>query len=309
MQKIRNQKKISAMIIVIMLLQIIIPLGTIVKENLITLKSNAEHIENYYIGNASELLAFATRANSDNAFTVGTVYLTNDINLEGNSSNIWTPIKTFKGIFDGQGHTISGLYIDSTVNYGCFDRGLFARNNGTIKNINIENARILITDTENISDESKVGILTGSNYGIIQSVNIINSSINVITTKRIFIGGIAGKNSEVIENCNNSSNITTNLTNAVGGIVGTNDKIIRKSNNFGTIQGANETNYNAVGIGGVAGNNYNKINLCYNAGTVTGGNHVGGVVGTNLDSDDIIINCYNIRYSNRKYICRRDSKQ
>lgn len=296
------------MISVIMVLQILMPLATIVRENLTTLKSNAEYVENYYIDNASELLAFATRINSDNTFTLGTVYLTNDINLEGNGSNIWTPIKTFNGIFDGQGHTISGIYIDSTVNYDYFDRALFSRNNGTIKNINIENARIEITDTENISNDSSVGILTGSNYGTIQSVNIINSSINVITTKSVYTGGIAGRNNGIIENCSNSSNITTNLIQAVGGIAGTNAKIIRKSNNFGTIQGTNQTNYNDVGLGGVAGNNHNKINLCYNAGTVTGGNHVGGIVGSNFDSDDITINCYNTRHNNREYICRRDNR-
>lgn len=49
----------------------------------------------------------------------------------------WTPINSYSGTFDGQGHTISGLYFnESSTN----NVGLFGVNNGTVQNVGVINS-------------------------------------------------------------------------------------------------------------------------------------------------------------------------
>ena len=90
--------------------------------------------DTYTISNAEELKEFRDDVNNGDSFAGKTVVLTNDIDLDGSDDNQWTPISPFYGTFDGQGNTISGLYInqpDATY------FGLFAHNYGTIKNLGV----------------------------------------------------------------------------------------------------------------------------------------------------------------------------
>ena len=70
------------------------------------------------IGSYAELKAFADAVNGGDGFEGKTVLLTADISLGGESSP-WTPIGAsgtpFKGSFDGGGHIVSGLYINTTA--------------------------------------------------------------------------------------------------------------------------------------------------------------------------------------------------
>lgn len=103
----------------------------------------------FEISNASDLLAFAE---FDSDFAGITVKLTANVDLNpgwtavsgsqanGNmATNVWVPVQNFKGTFDGQGFSVSGLYIynDSVWDNG----GLFAKVDGaTVKNLIIKNS-------------------------------------------------------------------------------------------------------------------------------------------------------------------------
>ena len=72
----------------------------------------------YEIGTAQDIIAFASKVNGDD--NDACAVLTDNIDLNGNENNQWTPIggsPTYKGTFDGKGHTISGLYYSGSGDY------------------------------------------------------------------------------------------------------------------------------------------------------------------------------------------------
>lgn len=166
----------------------------------------------------------------------------------------WTPIgtsdKPFLGIFDGNNHTISGLYISS----GDY-KGLFGWC-GQIDN------DIICSCT-------------------IKNVGVIDSYIK----GAYYIGGVCGTiSSGTIENCYNTGIVsaTENYT-YVGGICGfVYDESCTISNCYNTGDVSATGNY--ASVGGVCGASGGTIENCYNAGDVsaTGNNaDVGGVCGFN----------------------------
>lgn len=115
--------------------------------------------------------------------------LTEDITLSEEFEPIANQFEPFKGVFDGDNHTVKGLCIKTKTQYA----GLFTYNIGTIKNLQIENANIHAT--------AYIGAIAGYNDGIIE--NCKGSGIIEGTS---IIGGIAGfsdKNS--VEKDNSSS--------------------------------------------------------------------------------------------------------
>ena len=100
----------------------------------------------FTISSEADLLAFAQMVNSGNDFYEKTVTLTQDISLSGE----WTPIgnsKSFSGVFDGGGHTISGMTITQINNrylglFGCTEPS------ATIKNLNVKGSINIILTSE-----------------------------------------------------------------------------------------------------------------------------------------------------------------
>ena len=199
----------------------------------------------YQISTAQQLADFATMVNNGMSCTGKYIVLVNDINLSGYGSGFnggkgWIPIgdnaKLFKGNFDGQGHTISNLYInDPSVDYN----GLFGYvHEGTVKNVGVANANITGRDyfggvigflyaygsidncyvTGTIKGrDSGGGIVGGVRMGS-NTVTNCYSSANVSGTANS-IGGIAGYSYGKITNCYATGAISANGANA-GGIVG-----------------------------------------------------------------------------------------
>ena len=99
------------------------------------------------ISDAAGLKSFAERVNEGE--TTLNAVLTADIDLNGSEESQWIPIDDFEGIFDGKGHTISGVYIDNTSDTDDKSNtfGFFASTSGTIQNLNIEKASINVTRT------------------------------------------------------------------------------------------------------------------------------------------------------------------
>ena len=192
--------------------------------------------ETISIGSADALKKFASRVNGGETSLCGK--LTADIELNGGASNQWTPIgtnaKRFVGTFDGQGHTIKGLYVDNVDMYYV---GLFGNvANGVVKNVGVMDSHI--------KGWAYVGGVVGN--------NVSGSVSNVYNTGFVNgewdVGGVVGYNGGIVSNVYNTGAVSG--TNVVGGVVGGND---------GTVSNAyyNTDFYagNAVGGGDASGEN------------------------------------------------------
>ena len=245
----------------------------------------------YEISNAGQLYWFAGLVNgtlsgvtqnaSANAVLTADIVVNKNVLKSDGTVNEgtfkeWTPIATsaspYTGIFDGQNHTISGLYFNQEDSY---DVGLFGRNNGKIANAGILDSYFYGT--------SKVGGVCGNNYtGTI--TNCYNTgSVSGLGT----LGGVSGYNDTgSITNCYNTGNVSGS-SGFVGGVSGYNSKgTIINSYNAGSVSGLEF-------VGGVCGgNNTGSITDCYNIGSVSSSEgNVGGVNGYN--DGGTITNSYN----------------
>ncbi len=141
--------------------------------------------EKYTIDTVEDLIKFASEVNGGNSFAGQTVYLMDNIDLEGSEDNQWTPIgtssKEFKGTFEGNGYTISGIYIKKD-NYD--DAAFFGENSGTIKNLGVYGE---------ITGNHFLAGLCAENRGIIEKC----FSEVTLTGKSINIGGIAAWNGDI----------------------------------------------------------------------------------------------------------------
>lgn len=131
----------------------------------------------------------------------------------------WNPIgrngtKEFRGTFDGQGNTISNLYINRIT----LDVGLFGASDSvsTIRNIGLKDV--------NIIGSSYVGALVGQNYGTITN-SYASGAVNGYLNN---IGGLVGANDGTITN--SYASVSINGTSSFfGGLVGYNAMIIQNS--------------------------------------------------------------------------------
>lgn len=129
-------------------INVVVPKGFVLEESVEEGVTTYSSFAGILINNVEELKAFRDAVNNKTSYAGKTVKLTADLDLSGEEN--WEPIgdvaaypsKSFKGIFDGGGHTISNLTIDDqTVNWG--RAALFGSiSNGTIKNLNITDVDI-----------------------------------------------------------------------------------------------------------------------------------------------------------------------
>ena len=215
-------------------------------------------------------------------------------------ANSWTAIglnssKNFRGTFDGQGYTISGIYINNNQeNQGLFG---YIGNGGTIKNVSVAESYIKAADRTGVF----VGAIVGyNNAGTVESCSN-SGTVAGSGNSNGYIGGIVGyNNAGTVERCFNSGTLTgTGTRPNVGGIAGINDgsgATVKNCSNCGEVKGTN-----ANSCGGIAGINYIGaiISNCSNNGTVSGtGNadKAGGIAGENTSSS--VSNCYYLEKDN-----------
>ena len=193
----------------------------------------------------------------------------------GNDNNRW------KGNMDGQGHTISNLYIKTAQNHV----GLFGYTDGaTIQDLIFDNAKV-----ENVSTTGtktyKTGILAGYAYASTNSpahIKGIKTTNNCTVIGQEDTGGIVGCAKINLENCENRSSVKG--TRLVGGIAGScTERNIKRCTNYGTVE--NDGSY----IGGIIGYAYvTSIEDCANYGKITStGWHAGGIAGSTLKNSSI----------------------
>ena len=238
----------------------------------------------FQIATAEQLAGLAQLVNAGYTFEGKTIKLTADIllnNTEGwenwgstAPANRWTPIgnsweNQFTGTLDGDGHSVSGIYINSTANY----QGLvgYLGSGGALQNLGIK--------ASYIKGGYRVGGLCGWNDG--GTVTNCYNTGNVTGTGN-YVGGLCGWNDGgTVTNCYNTGNVT-GTGDYVGGVCGDNDGNVTNCYNTGSVTGS-------YYVGGVCGNSWGNVTNCYNTGSVAGNRYVGGVCGENYTT---VTNCY-----------------
>lgn len=248
----------------------------------------------YQIGTAAELFGFAeiSKQRSYDKSALLCAKLTADIvinkNVLDSNGNLntkaqdlvsWVPILNFAGTFDGNGKTISGLYVnDTTTTFaGLFQSILTvtASDSTLIKDLGIKDSYFKAA-YKGYSPQFTGSIFAGTstNGGY---TRISNCYSEATIEGRENTGGLVGRNSHklIIENSHFSGKILTLANDNVGGLVGTsgNDTLfIFNSYNSGDIRGGS--------VGGlISATNVFHIKDSYNSGNLSSEhNNVAGLV-------------------------------
>lgn len=215
--------------------------------------------ETYYeISTAEDLIWFAQLVNGTNETanqnTSANAILLNDIIINKNVLNDegllndgdftqWIPIGSYEhqyaGIFDGNGKTVKGIYIETDQ----FNQGLIGFNKGTVKNVTVSDSYIC-------SEGGNIGAVVGYNNGIVENCK------NYSTTH-------AYENDYYAE--------------GLGGVVGTlSDGVVQRCVNYGKVMGGYSIYHVGGVVGSIYGG---TLLDSYNMGDVSGEDDVGGVTG------------------------------
>ena len=246
-----------------------------------TIESNGS----YTVTSADGLMNIAALVNggkSDINITLDT-----DIDLTGKD---WTPIGTdydnsYKGTFDGGGHTITGLTFTTNDEYA----GLFGWLNraGTVKNVVMEGVQI----TSNQIYGGSIGGVAGYSWGTIE-----NCSVSGSVSGTVYVGGVVGAQIDgSITGC--SSSATVKGTVDVGGVAGQTNSSATLTACYATGNVTIEINpaKNIAGGSLVGMNAGSSLLACYATGNVTstgsstGYMHIGGFLGDNYTT---VTACY-----------------
>ena len=238
-----------------------------------TIESNGS----YTVTSADGLMNIAKLVNggkSDINITLDT-----DIDLTGKD---WTPIGTdydnsYKGTFDGGGHTITGLTFTTNDEFA----GLFGWLNraGTVKNVVMEGVQI----TSNQIYGGSIGGVAGYSWGTIE-----NCSVSGSVSGTVYVGGVVGVQiGGSITGC--SSSATVKGTVDVGGVAGQTNSSATLTACYATGNVTIEINpkKNIAGGSLVGMNAGSSLLACYATGNVTstgsstGYMHIGGFLGNN----------------------------
>ena len=280
---------------------------------------NGSEDEVYEISNAGQLYWFAGLVNGtlsgETQNTSANAVLTADIVVNKNvlksdgtvnegTFKEWTPIgntcngsySPYTGIFEGQNHTISGLYFKQE---NTSEVGFFGYNGGKISNVGILNSYfcgfsrvggVCGYNSSTITNCYNKGVVDGTADGASSFGGVCGCNLGILTNcyntgivkGQSFVGGVSGDNNKTITNCYNTGIVSGQSY--VGGIDGDNSGTITNCNNEGKVSGTEDS------VGGVSGDNNKTITNCYNTGIVSGQSYVGGVNGYNKNGT--IINCY-----------------
>ena len=214
------------------------------------------------------------------------ITLTADIDLTGKD---WTPIGTdydnsYKGTFDGGGHTIKGLTVTTNDQFvglfGYLDKA------GTVKNVVMEGIQIT---SNHVLMSGNTGGVVGYSWGTIENCSVSGSvsgtncvggvvgsqkagsitgcSSSAIVKGTRYVGGVAGEKWGTMTACYATGNVTLEINSpqdlSGGGVVGLNGgSTVLACYATGNVnsKGSNTGN---VHIGGLFGDNYTVVTACY----------------------------------------------
>lgn len=238
------------------------------------------------INNAGNLYWFAEEVNNGN--TSINAILTDNITVNDgvineNSINAreWIPVASldceYEGNFDGNGKTISGLYVNDQTKNRIALFGHISKQ-GIVENLTIDNSYF--------NAGSSVAAISIFNDGTVKNCNNyadLNASLYYSS-----IGGIVSNNNGTVENCHNFGPIIGN--NIIGGIAGNNYGIISKCSNNAVIKGKFE-------VSAITTYSCNTIENCCNTGEIYGNDYETSFVYNN-NANGIIVNCYDFSKMN-----------
>ena len=233
-----------------------------------------EQGERLEISSAAELMALREMVNCGMDFDGVDVYLTRDIDL---TDIDWQPIgwkglndeATFRGRFFGERHTISGLDVESTLDYA----GLFGRVDGKIYNLHVEGSVSAPGSTGGGHGASYIGGIVGELKGTMEGCTFTGE-----VSGHDYVGGIAGHvmGGAEIEDCTFLGGSVEGTGCNIGGVVGG----VTDANVYDIFHTGSVTGDERVGgcVGDVSGDS--EIGYCLHyAGSVLGRSKVGGIVG------------------------------
>ena len=260
-----------------------------------SLSGSGTEADPYLIANGADLAYFASAPVDGASYKLTADIVWSSYTKDGTApeASNWTAIASFNGTFDGDGHSISGLYIKGEKN-----AAFIASATGTIKNLTIKDSSF--EGTKYVA--GIVGQLEpGSDKATMPSLTIENcvSDVDLCATKKnALIGSMVGDafgNANTptyavvtISGCVNYGKITTTAADTMytGGIVGRTfgcPAIVENCANFGDIETLSPITGGIVGQSGInayAGADHSTtISNCYNAGNITGLRICGGIIG------------------------------
>ena len=245
-----------------------------------TIESNGS----YTVTSADGLMNIAELVNGGKSDI--NITLTADIDLTGKD---WTPIGTdydnsYKGTFDGGGHTIKGLTVTTNDQFvglfGYLDKA------GTVKNVVMEGIQIT---SNHVLMSGNTGGVVGYSWGTIENCSVSGSvsgtncvggvvgsqkagsitgcSSSAIVKGTRYVGGVAGEKWGTMTACYATGNVTLEINSpqdlSGGGVVGLNGgSTVLACYATGNVnsKGSNTGN---VHIGGLFGDNYTVVTACY----------------------------------------------
>ena len=286
-----------------------------------SLNGSGTETDPWKISTAEDLMDLAAIVNGGESCAGKTVRLTKDVDLSSvcGGDVSWEPIGRawdipFDGVFDGDGHSLTGLFISGSSDYA----GLFGHVTGTVRKLNVSGS---------VSGGNYVGGIAGCCYGTLE-----NCSFSGTVSGGDYVGGAVGcaaKDSKII-NCSSSASVGGFGT-GIGGIVGWANNVvgqvsrsdalsstesedlgtglIEKCSFSGEVTGVSPfghgtaTSNEASGtititvvdnaFGGIVGwNNGSTVRDCSNSGEVNGDDFAGGIVGDSSNGGSIE-NCTN----------------
>jgi hypothetical protein len=239
-------------------------------------------------GNAYTLVGdIKTLASDIAANPSGDFALAANYNASADGTYQSCPVPTlFSGSFEGLGNIISNLSIDggTEIDVGPIE-GLFAELDakGTMENIGLTDAKIIVPGTSGLRNEVTAGPLVGWNEGTVEGSHVSGS---LTAGKRSFSGGLVGANGGTIANSYATASLNGSADAELGGLVASNGiyAIIENSHATGDVTGA------SADVGGLLGDNGGgTITNSYATGQVTdtGSGSAGGLIGTNDENSGI----------------------
>lgn len=307
-------------------------LTQITSDNYSTYNLTDSYVDYYIISTADDLIEFEELVNSGN-YSINAVLVSDIVLNEGlfdadgnfqeeyaeKNAVAFTPIgnhvslvgddsEGYKGIFDGNNHTITGLYINMPTKNMV---GMFGQigNSGSVRNltlsegyVNAKTGAMLVGECIGgriVSCVVESGLVKAS-AGIVGSMTnaIVGKCVNKVTIIGLDdVGGICGDAySSTIDQCVNAGKVSTiinSINGSVGGICGfLDDSKVYNCINIGNVYGIDR-------VGGVVGRSYAtttdaaEVSYCVNVGFVGGGTSVGDVVGIeDGDASSLFTSCY-----------------
>jgi hypothetical protein len=232
----------------------------------------------YQIATAEDLMLLGETTEDYDKHFILTADIDLDPNLPGRQVFSRAVIHFFKGVFDGNDHTISHLTIS-----GDRELGLFGNTGSGAK---ISNLGLEVVDVSGTGNS--VGGLVGHNDGC-----IITSYSTGAVTGNESVGGLVGANHSSLTSSYSTGTVSGNTK--VGGLVGS----LGGFGSYGIL--ANCYSTSAVtgdwDVGGLVGYIFGSITTSYSTGAVTGNESVGGLVGRGFPASSITSSFWDIETS------------